>query len=115
MSYIVQTPQRPLPGAYLQTPAGSQYQSSATKQIIPRSSSGQFLQQNQQQKLQPAPAQAIAQQQRQQQGQVQAQRPATQVLSPVERAAKTINYTLSKELRYPELDNYVGRMLQLAK
>lgn len=78
------TPQRPLPGAFMNTPAPPQgstifYNNAAT------------LRQNQQQ----PPAESTA------------STVATQTTAPVERAARTINETLAGEERFPELESYV--------
>lgn len=78
------TPQRPLPGAFMNTPQPPQgstifYNNAAT------------LRQNQQQ----APAETA----------VSAN--AAQTTAPVERAARTINETLAGEERFPELESYI--------
>ena len=90
MAYM-QTPQRPVPGAFMATPAISRYQN--------RNSD---VQSAQTQPSQPTTTTSQAS------SQVQA-RPSEESLSPVERAARTVNETLTQELRYPELDNYVAR------
>jgi nuclear pore complex protein Nup155 len=78
------TPQRPGPGAFINTPApnrpGMQRQSSMS-QPPPQP---QLQQQQQQQQLQP-------------------------VESPIERAARTINTMLDRDSRYPSLEGYIGR------
>jgi nuclear pore complex protein Nup155 len=74
------TPQRNLPGAYFATPAP------AAPSIF--SQNAQALRQ------QPPPGPALAQQ-------------STSTVSKVERAAQTINDTLTAELRFPELESYV--------
>lgn len=102
MSYIAQTPQRPLPGAYIQTPAASKYQPSLVRQPFPRSNSSQTQPQNEPQMS----TQALI---LQSDSSVPAEKPAAESLKPVDRAAKTVNDTLRKESAYPELDNYVGR------
>lgn len=94
------TPQRPLPGAYVQTPAPSlNYQSGLSSRPGAVTAQSQYGSQGQSQALT---------QQRQQNGQV-AGRPAAEELRPIERAARTINQTLEQESRYPALDTYVGR------
>ena len=95
------TPQRPLPGAYIQTPAVSRHQTGPPRPVFSRTGSNQQPQ-NGPQLTQPA------QQPPQQQGQVAA-RPANKILSPIARASTVINENLDQELRYPELDTYVGR------
>lgn len=94
------TPQRPLPGAFLQTPAPTH-----THNVV---SAGQSL---------PVPAHAPGQQT---QTQTQTQTPlprmapaVTQIsnraLTVEERGAHTINNTLAQEARYPDLDSYLSR------
>ena len=99
-----QTPQRPLPGAYVQTPGPKlNYRSGfvAQQSIQPR------LAASQQQHGSETQAQALTQQ-RQQEGQVISRQPAVD-LRPVERGSRTINQTLEQEARYPALDTYVSR------
>ena len=101
MFAMPQTPQRPLPGAYIQTPAhGLTNKAGQLNQpnhranaITPQVPQGQ--------------SQALNQQ-RQQTGQVAGTSPAEEV-KPIRRAARTINDTLDQESRYPELDSYVSR------
>ncbi len=101
---LPQTPQRPLPGAYVQTPApSSKYQSNLISQANDRSS---IITSQQQYGLQ-GQGQAISQQ-RQQPGQVLG-RSQQDVLKPIERASRTINETLTQESRYPDIDSYVSR------
>ncbi|KAF2264081.1 nucleoporin-domain-containing protein [Lojkania enalia] len=72
------TPQRPTPGAFINTPAPNRpglFRSASSQQSQP----------------QPAPLAAPA-----------------QPLAPIERAAKTINDMLAKDKRYPELESYVS-------
>ncbi|KAL8711927.1 MAG: hypothetical protein Q9225_007024 [Loekoesia sp. 1 TL-2023] len=75
MSYNPQTPQKALPGVYIQTPA---HQSQALSQ-------------------------------RGQVAQTGTQRPDAEEIQPITRAAKAVNEALTRESRYPELDNYIGR------
>ncbi|KAH0565900.1 hypothetical protein GP486_000703 [Trichoglossum hirsutum] len=94
MAFNVQTPQRPLPGAYFMTPALSRPQaSSAIQPPLFRSNSASSLH----------GATDI--------GQTTSTTPTApaEVLQPIERAARTINEALAQETRYPELDNYVGQ------
>lgn len=109
MAFTAQTPQRPLPGAYIQTPALNRFQS------------GQILQPNFRPNSAPSIQQHGAQTQTQAQAQTQVLVPETQQvtggggtppvdrLKPIDRAAKTINETLAQESKYPELDSYIGR------
>ena len=104
LSAVPQTPQRPLPGTYIQTPArGLNSQSGQIGQSNLRpgsiSSRQQYGSQNQSQSLT---------QQRQQTGQI-AGRSSQEELKPIERASRTINETLNQDARYPELDSYVSR------
>ena len=103
MYAIPQTPQRPLPGAYIQTPAhGLVNQGGQVNQpnFRPNTITSQNASQGQSQALT---------QQKQQTGQVVANSSAGE-LKPIGRAARTINETLERESRYPELDSYVSRM-----
>lgn len=102
MFAMPQTPQRPLPGAYIQTPAhglankaGQLYQPN----LRPNTITSQNASQGQSQALT---------QQKQQTGQV-AGTSSAEDLKPIARAARTINETLDQESRYPELDSYVSR------
>ena len=101
---IPQTPQRPLPGAYVQTPAPSlSYQSGSVRPSSFRPGTAaaqpQYGAQSQSQALT---------QQTQNGGQV-VSRPPPEELKPIERASRTINQTLELEARYPALDTYVSR------
>ena len=101
MFAMPQTPQRPLPGAYIQTPAHS---------LVNRA--GQFNQPTYRpnavtSQLSHGQSAALTQQ-KQQAGQVAGSSPAEE-LKPITRAARTINETLDQESRYPELDSYVSR------
>ena len=105
MSFSLQTPQRPLPGAYIQTPALNKYRSSQQAQsnlpLKPATTLSPHELQGQSHALIPHSQQAA-----QEVGKFGAES-----LKPIERAAKTINETLSYETRYPELDSYIGRKL----
>ena len=102
MSYgIPQTPQRPLPGAYLSTPSNIQSQQVQTRQPKYSAPTAPISQQYGSQQ-----GQALAQQ-HQQQGQFGKQQ--MEDLKPVERASRTINDALIRETQYPELDSYVSR------
>jgi nuclear pore complex protein Nup155 len=95
----LQTPQRPLPGAFLNTPAASRYQSnpppprpvfrsqpSSNGPAIAAASSSQ-------------PALGLA-----------ATAPIESIsLLPAQRAAKVINEVLARDGNYPDLDSYVKR------
>jgi len=95
MAFTTQTPQRPLPGTYFMTPALTRPQASSVIQPpLFRSNSGSSLH-GTSDIGQTAPTAPVA---------------STEVLQPIERAARTINETLAQEARYPELDNYIGRM-----
>lgn len=102
MFAMPQTPQRPLPGAYIQTPAhGLVNKAGQVNQpnFRPSTITSQNASQGQSQALT---------QQKQQTGQVAANSPAGE-LKPIGRAARTINETLARESQYPELDSYVSR------
>ncbi|KAF2475805.1 nucleoporin-domain-containing protein [Lindgomyces ingoldianus] len=76
------TPQRPTPGAFINTPAPG-------RPGLFRSGSAQQPQQPQQH-VAPLP-------------------PAAPAPSPIERAARTINDMLAKDARYPDVETYVGQ------
>lgn len=97
MSYpTLQTPQRPLPGAFLPTPAPSRYSGSGpSRQLFRTQSSSSVSQPESQGSAQPVGA-ALPM-------------PQAQALQPVQRAAKTVNEVLRRDANFPELDNYVKR------
>ena len=101
---MMQTPQRPLPGAYTATPATNRISGAPPpRQPLFGSASGAG-------NAAPRGLQQSGQTGAQAQGPGQApSQPVEAILSPVERAAKCINDTLIQESRYPELDNYVTR------
>ena len=101
-----QTPQRPLPGAFIQTPAHglvSKAGQLTQQKLRPNAITSQNASQGQSQ-----PQSQPLTQQKQQAGHVTGTSPAEE-LKPIGRAARTINETLDQELRYPELDSYVSR------
>lgn len=101
MSYITpQTPQRLLPGAFLQTPAHSRYQPASVAQ---RSHSAAI--QNTSTRLQGFNGQ------HQEKSDPQAQ---SQPLLPVQHAAKTINKVLQRDASFPDLDGYIKRNIFLS-
>ncbi|KAK5133824.1 hypothetical protein LTR08_007254 [Meristemomyces frigidus] len=81
------TPQRPLPGGYVQTPAPQ-----APTIFAPQAAT---LRQHPQAPPASAPDAAHP--------------PATPTVSPVQRAAATINHTLDAEARFPDLESYVAQ------
>ncbi|KAL8999897.1 MAG: hypothetical protein Q9169_001303 [Polycauliona sp. 2 TL-2023] len=94
----IQTPQKPLPGAYIQTPAVGRFQSFQSRQsnAVSQQQNG-----NQQQ------TQALNQQgQSVQKG---GPRSDAQDIPPIERAAKAVNEALTEEAQYPDLDSYIGQ------
>jgi len=80
------TPQRPGPGAFINTPAPNR--PNLQRQSSMSQSQSQPPQQHQQQQ------QAL---------------PAPPVETPIERAARTINSMLDRDNRYPSLEGYIGR------
>jgi len=90
-----QTPQRPLPGAFLNTPAASRY---GAGMGVPAPN---FLR-----RPGATTSQALSMQQ---QSPESRQEPQTQSLQPIQRAARTINEVLLKEANFPDLDSYVRR------
>lgn len=110
----LQTPQRPLPGMFMNTPAASRI--SVPQPNFQRTLSGT--------KNGPGPYQSYEDQpktnhQSQQSGSQQSlvtrdpdrplQATASRTLTPIERGAQTINDALQRELGFPELDSYVQR------
>jgi nuclear pore complex protein Nup155 len=92
----MQTPQRPLPGAYFNTPAASRF---ATGGPIRQPS---FQTQGTRQPSNPTgnPSQPISQSR---------EVPRPQAQKPIQRAARTINEVLQREASFPDLDSYVRR------
>lgn len=91
MSYPPQTPQKALPGAYVQTPAVSSLSAC-------RDRTSNIFQH---------PSQALSQQG--QGAQSGTQRSNVDEPQPVARAARAVNEALSQESQYPDLDSYIGR------
>ena len=102
----LQTPQKPLPGAYIQTPPVSRFQSLQPRPSNLRSSSAL----SQQQRSLQSQSQALGQQ-----AQPAIQNQSVEDVKPIARASKAINDTLAEESRYPELDSYIGRVSQQSK
>lgn len=103
MSFVAQTPQRRVPGAFQQTPAPNRTQVSAPTQASSfRSVSYPSLPKDFARASEPVQAQSVA----------SPAPAAAENLKPLQRAAATINETLDHEKRYPELDSYVGRALR---
>ncbi|KAG8531679.1 uncharacterized protein KY384_003311 [Bacidia gigantensis] len=86
---IPQTPQRPLPGAYLQTPARNPSQSTQSQSQQQPTNQSQALTQTQ--------------------GNGSVITRGSNDLEPVERASKVVNDALVRETQYPELDSYVSQ------
>jgi len=120
MSLVVpQTPQKPLPGAFLNTPALKRQYSltNGTQQASIFRSNSQLSQPQPQAQRQSAGNQ---QHQAPNQSQVKGQQNGTAGsgaasaaggMSSVERGARTINTTLDEEGRYPPMENYITRWL----
>ncbi|KAI9800855.1 MAG: hypothetical protein M1825_003638 [Sarcosagium campestre] len=103
MSFGPQTPQRPLPGTFLKTPAASRQVSASNPTdpfgplypSLPKSNDQITISKDASLPLgQPAPAPTTTE---------------GETLKPIERAARVINETLIQESRFPELDSYVGQ------
>ncbi|OKO89592.1 Nucleoporin NUP170 [Penicillium subrubescens] len=92
------TPQRPLPGAYMQTPAVARHGSFQSPQ-----------QRSQQQPQQPQPQGIASQSPPMPRMPPASSQTQIQTLSTEERGARTINETLLKESRYPDLDSYLSQ------
>ena len=99
---VSQTPQRPLPGAYVATPAASRDYNTG---IVSQHDSRPGLLAAGRQYGSQVQAQTDLQQ-RQPNGPVT--KPPMTDLKPVQRAARTINQTLEKESRYPALRESAG-------
>jgi nuclear pore complex protein Nup155 len=98
----LQTPQRPLPGAFFNTPAASRFDPRPPIPPIFRSNQQQF----------PAGgggAGGLNPPAQQQQQAPEQQQPTARALQPIQRAAKTISDVLARESLYPDLDSYVRR------
>lgn len=124
-----QTPQKPFPGAFINTPAPSRQLSqpgALTSSVFNRAtqssmaqSSGAQVQQGQSSFFFSQQGQGQQQVQQQQQGQQGQQLQQTQQsttssmpsqgVSLVERGARTINAALDQDAKYPALDNYISR------
>ena len=110
MSFAAQTPQRLLPGAYVQTPALSRFKAGQTGSTSSTSHSSSSLGQLRSlshglSTITPGPGELVPPHK----AADEAERQPLEVLKPIERAAKTINETLDHDARYPELDSYIGR------
>lgn len=89
MAYpALQTPQRPLPGAFFNTPAAQKFPPPRQPYFLPGGGVLRNPPPNGQQP--PAPANSQSSQ-------------------PVQRAARTINEVLQREAGFPDLDSYVKR------
>lgn len=102
MSFTTQTPQKLLPGAYVPTPAVSRIQLGQPFKSSFQPITAVSVQQNDSVSQSHALAPQLP-------SGTEVAKPSQEVLKPLERAAKTINDTLSHEARYPELDSYIGR------
>ncbi|EAU32876.1 conserved hypothetical protein [Aspergillus terreus NIH2624] len=87
------TPQRPLPGAFFQTPAPNNVPNQPV--FAPKPTTSVAAQQASPASLPKLPPAASKSQ--------------SQTLSTEERAARTVNDTLTQEARYPDLDNYLSQ------
>ncbi|KAL9043322.1 MAG: hypothetical protein Q9214_003483, partial [Letrouitia sp. 1 TL-2023] len=99
MPYTMQTPQRPLPGAYIQTPAVGNYSSYQSRPSNFRSNSAS----SQQQHVSQPHMQTLNQQ-----GQAGVPAIPREEVKPIAQAAKAVSEALEQESRYPELDSYIG-------
>jgi len=102
MNFQPQTPQRPVPGGFINTPApnGGRYQAGAMRQP----NFGQPLGG----RVPPGPNPNDGQPNPQSR---QISPPVP--LQPIQRAARTINEVLQREASFPDLDSYVKRELSL--
>lgn len=93
-----QTPQKPLPGAYLQTPAPGHASNAplfSPTPVTPAQAAASVVEQTSPAALPKLPPAAS--------------KSKNQTLSTEERGAGTINDTLAQESRYPDLDSYLSR------
>jgi len=93
------TPQRPLPGAFYNTPAAPRFGAPLPPPIFRPSALSS---------AQPRPQYTNPPDQPQQASQSR-QDPQYRSLQPIARAARTINEVLQKDVNFPELDSYVRR------
>jgi nuclear pore complex protein Nup155 len=94
----MQTPQRPLPGAFFNTPAASRFGAPPQPSIFRPTG------------LAVAPPGATPQDANPQQTTSQSLTGLqNRSIQPIQRAARTINETLQKEANFPDLDSYVRR------
>ncbi len=94
----ISTPQRPLPGAYFNTPAVTRYQGG----LPPRQP---VFQRQATQQTQSSNAAQVVQQQTPQLRPIS----QSQSLQPIQRAARTINEFLQRDEAFPDVDSYVRR------
>jgi nuclear pore complex protein Nup155 len=99
----LQTPQRPLPGAFFNTPAASRFDVRPPPPPIFRTQSQSFRGGRE---AAPAEASNGSEQQQPDQSRQQVQARSSQ---PIQRAARTINEYLLREASFPEFDSYVRR------
>ena len=106
-SIMPQTPQKPLPGAFLNTPAFNRQQSQGGS-VRPSIFQNSNIQQTPGiAQTPPAQSQYLIQPRTNApNGVVSA---SANTLSAIESAARTMNAALEKEKRYPPLDNYISR------
>ena len=101
---VVRTPNRPVPGSYLQTPAqGPNLRPGQSQPPVFQPNLPQKPQQNGIQTQNQALSQST------QQASQSSGKQTAEYIKPVQRASKTINELLVRESHYPELDSYVGR------
>ncbi|KAK2743840.1 hypothetical protein FQN55_007060 [Onygenales sp. PD_40] len=98
MTYQPFTPQRPLPGAYFQTPAPQSHNGPLFQTPNLASGGGQ-----------PATSTAQPAQPLRPRLPVTAVKSRAETLNPRERAARTIDEALAQESRYPDLDSYLSQ------
>src|SRR5882757_2745555 len=100
-SVIQQTPQRPVPGVWPQTPA--------TRPTIPAPSFQSPITPMSRPSLTPHPSSGALTTTRPLDTPVQSSIRPPESLEPVERAARTINEALTNESRFPEVDGYLSQ------
>lgn len=102
----MQTPQRPLPGAFFNTPAASRFDTRAPPPPIFRTQLQSYSGAG---GAGPPGASNTGVQQQQQHVDQLRQQSQSRTLQPIQRAARTINDILLREANFPDLDSYVRR------
>ena len=108
MSAVLQTPPRPVPGTYVQTPASHapSFHSAVSQPTRPSLASQQIMSRSE---TTTRPSQPTGQAQQVKSTTSSAAEKTVEALRPAERASRTITETLESERRFPELDSYLSQ------